>query len=131
MSFSAELIIEGKPYKVRSFSWGVQQTADVIGRPDARIQGGQLQIELDSVADEALHHWALDDAKKMSGSIQVMASDNARSTRQEIRFEDAYCVGLGKQFDGSASNIGMTMRLSLSANKLICGQLEVDNKWPV
>jgi hypothetical protein len=130
MSFSAVFIVNSKKYSVRSFEWGVQQNTDVVGRPDACVQGGQLQVELDSEADETLHHWALDDTKKMSGELVVYAADSL-ARRKTIRFEDAYCVGLSKLFDGSASAQGMTMTLTLSANKLVCGEATLDNKWPV
>ncbi len=130
MSFSAALIIANKSYTVRHFSWGVQQNTDVVGRPDARVQGGQLVVELDSEPDETLNHWALDDTKKMSGELAVFSADNRLSRRKTIRFEDAYCVGLSKLFDGSASDQGMTMTLTLSANKLSSGEVTIDNKWP-
>jgi hypothetical protein len=130
MSFSAALIVNNKHYSIRRFSWGIQQNTDVVGRPDARVQGGQLQVELDSEPDEVLHHWALDDTKKMSGEVVVFAADNRLARRKTIRFEDAYCVGLGKQFDGSASEMGMTMTLTLSANRLSNGEVTLDNKWP-
>ena len=130
MSFSAALIIANKSYTVRHFSWGVQQNTDVVGRPDARVQGGQLVVELDSEPDETLNHWALDDTKKMSGELAVFSADNRLSRRKTIRFEDAYCVGLSKMFGGSASDLGMTMTLTLSANKLSSGEVTLDNKWP-
>ena len=130
MSFSASLVLDGKSYTVRRFDWGVQQNTDVVGRPDARVQGGRLQVELDSEPDEALHHWALDDTKKMSGELVVYAANNRFSRRKTILFEDAYCVGLSKQFDGSASDQGMTMTLTISANKLSSGEVTLDNKWP-
>lgn len=130
MSFSAALIIDNKSYTVRHFTWGVQQNTDVVGRPDARVQGGRLQVELDSEPDETLHHWALDDTKKMSGELVVFAADNRFSRRKTIHFEDAYCVGLSKLFDGTASDQGMTMTLTLSANKLSSGEVTLDNKWP-
>ena len=130
MSFSAALIVDSKNYTVRRFSWGVRQNTDVVGRPDARVQGGQLQVELDSEADEMLHHWALDDTKKMSGELVVFADNNRYSRRKTIRFEDAYCIGLSKRFDGSASDQGMTMTLSLSANRLSSGEVTLDNHWP-
>lgn len=130
MSFSAALIIANKSYTVRHFSWGVQQNTDVVGRPEARVQGGQLVVELDSEPDETLHHWALDDTKKMSGELAVFSADNRLSRRKTIRFEDAYCVGLSKLFDGSASDQGMTMTLTLSANKMSSGEVTLDNKWP-
>ncbi len=131
MSFSAAFIVNGKSYVVRRFSWGVQQQTDVVGRPDARVQGGQLQVELDSEPDETLHHWALDDTKRMSGEVVVFAADNRFVRRKTITFTDAYCVGLSKLFDGSASAQGMTMTLTLSADKLQSGEVTLDNHWPL
>ena len=94
MSFSAELIVNNKHYSVRRFNWGLQQNTDLVGRPDARVQGGRLRVELDAEPDETLHHWALDDTKKMSGELAVYAADNRFSRRKTIAFEDAFCVGL-------------------------------------
>ena len=131
MSFSAALLVNGKSYVVRRFAWGLRQQTDVVGRPDARVQGGQLQVELDSEPDEALHHWALDDTKQLSGELVVFADDNFLVRRKTISFADAYCVGLRKLFDGSASTQGMTMTLTLSANQLRSGEVMLDNHWPL
>ncbi|MCC3158601.1 hypothetical protein LJ737_15230 [Hymenobacter sp. 15J16-1T3B] len=131
MSFSAALIVNSKQYPIRRFVWGVQQNTDAVGRPDARVQGGHLQVELDSEPDDALHHWALDDAKTMNGEVVVFSADNAFSRRKTIQFEDAYCVGLSKRFDGSAADHAMTMTLTLSANRLSIGEVELDNEWPL
>lgn len=116
MSFSAALTVNGKSYVVRRFRWGVRQNTDVMGRPDARIQAGQLQVELDSEPDDVLHHWALDDTNLMDGEITVFAADDGDVRRKRIKFEDAYCIGLSKRFDGSGSNQGMTMTLTLGAS---------------
>lgn len=133
MSFSAKLFIDGSEtdYVVRRFSWSLRQQTDVVGRPDARVQGGQLQVEVDSQPDELVHHWALDDTKKMSGRLVVAAADDASVARKIITFTDAYCIGMSKQFDGSASVQSMTMTLTLSADKLKSGSIELDNKWPL
>ena len=130
MAFSASFLVNGISYAVRSFRWGLQQNTDVVGRPDAQVHGGQLEVELDSRPDDTLHHWALQDTKKMNCELIVWAADNSSSSLKKIQFEDAYCVGLTKVFDGSGSGHGMTMTLTLSANKLTCGQVVHDNKWP-
>jgi hypothetical protein len=131
MSFEADLIIAGEAtYSVRRFSWGLQQGTDVVGRAEARVQGGQLEVELDSVANELLHHWALDDTKKLNGELIVYADDKRGAIRKTITFTDAYCVGLRKNFDGSASTLGMTMTLSLSADQLSSGTVALHNHWP-
>ena len=130
MAFSAKLFIDGTDFTVRRFSWSLRQQTDLVGRPDARVQGGQLLVEVDSVPDELVHHWALDDTKKMSGHILVKSDDNASTARKTIVFTDAYCMGLSKQFDGSASTQSMTMTLTLSANKIQRGGVLLDNQWP-
>lgn len=131
MSFSAKLFIDGAAtHTVRRFSWSLRQQTDLVGRPDARVQGGQLLIEVDSQPDEVLHHWALDDTKKLSGRILVEADDDASAARKTIIFSDAYCIGLTKQFDGSASTQSMTMTLTLSADKIQSGSVTLDNQWP-
>ena len=131
MSFSAKLFIDGAAtHTVRRFSWSLRQQTDLVGRPDARVQGGQLQIEVDSLPDEVVHHWALDDTKKLSGRILVEADDDASAARKTIIFSDAYCIGLSKQFDGSASTQSMTMTLTLSADKIQSGSVTLDNQWP-
>ena len=131
MAFSAALILANKSYTVRHFNWGVQQNTDAMGRPDARVQGGQFTVELDSEPDEILQHWALDDTKKMSGELVVFSAANRLARRKTIRFEEAFCVGLSKAFDGSASDQGMTMTLTVSANKLGSGEVMLNNNWPV
>jgi hypothetical protein len=131
MSFSAELFIDGAAtHTVRRFSWSLRQQTDLLGRPDARVQGGQIQVEVDSMPDELVHHWALDDTKKMSGRIVVAAADDSSAARKTIIFSDAYCISLSKQFDGSASTQSMTMTLTLSANKIQSGGVLLDNQWP-
>ena len=133
MSFSASLIVDGSdtPFVVRRFSWGLRQQTDLVGRPDARVQGGQLQVEVDSVPDEVLHHWALDDTKRLSGKLVVASADDASVARRTISFTDAYCIGLSKLFDGSASTQPMTMTLTLSADKIQSGGVTLDNQWPL
>ncbi len=129
MSFSATLTINNKDYTLRRFSWSVEQHADEMGRPEARVRAGRLEVELDSEPDETLHHWATDHTKRLNGEILVIAPDNQLSRRKTIVFEDACCVGLNKYFDGSASAQSMVMRLTISARRLSCGEVELDNKW--
>lgn len=129
MSFTATLVVQGESFNVRRFSWEVSQGTDAINRPDALVRGGQLSIELDSEPSDLLHFWALDDTKQFGGKLQVLESDS-RAVRKTIEFVDAYCTGLSKHFDGSGSTQSMTMTLSLSADKLLCGEMTIHNDWP-
>lgn len=129
MSFKATLVVQGEEFNVRRFNWEVSQRTDALNRPEAVVQGGQLRIELDSRPSDLLHFWALDDTKQFSGEVLVLEAAGG-SVRKTIEFTDAYCVGLSKRFDGSGSTQSMIMTLSLSADKLVCGEMTIHNEWP-
>ena len=129
MSFEAKLVVQGEEFKVLRFSWGVRQNTDAINRPDAHVQGGQLLVELDSQPSDLLQFWALDNTKRLGGKL-LISKDDSNAVRKTIEFMDAYCVGLSKQFDSYGSASGMVMTLSLSADKLVCGQMTLHNDWP-
>lgn len=129
MSFTAQLVVQEEPYVINNFSWSLGQGTDTLGRPEARVHGGELHVEVDSQSDDTLHHWALDNTKKLEGQLLIIESDS-EAVRCTIEFKDAFCTGLRKNFDGSGSSKGMTMSLSLSADKLVSGEVKVDNEWP-
>ena len=129
MSFSAEFIVGADSFVVRRFSWALAQNADALNRPDAQVQGGQLLVELDSQPSDTLQFWALDDAKRFDGQLHIL-DDDGMSVRKRIVFQDASCIGFQKHFDGSGSAQGMLMTLTLSANRLLSGEMTIDNEWP-
>lgn len=129
MSFKAHLVVQEQPYVINNFSWSLGQSTDTLGRPEARVQGGELHVEVDSQPDDTLHHWALDNTKKLEGELLILESDS-EAVRRTIKFQDAFCTGLRKNFDGSGSSKGMAMSLTLSADKLVSDEVKVDNEWP-
>ncbi len=129
MSFEAELIVQDEVFTVRRFNWAISQNTDALNRPDALVQGGQLHVELDSQPNDTLHFWALDNTKQFAGKLNVFES-GSKVVRKKIKFSGAYCVGLSKRFDGSGSDKSMVMTLSISADKLVCGEMTIQNDWP-
>ncbi len=107
----------------------MSQQTDELGRPDARVHGGTVELELDSQPNELLEHWALHDTKRLDGLVQVLAADQ-QAVQNELRFFGACCVGLTKHYQDAHSQRGMTMDLRLSANRLQYGEAELDNRWP-
>ncbi len=131
MSFKATITVFGEiPFNVRRFKWEVSQNTDVINRPDAYVQGGQLEVELDSRPSDVVQVWALDDTKKLDVTLKVYKGDDSNSVRKLIEFKDAYCVGLNKEFDCTGNKTSMIMTLKLSADKLIYGEMIINNEWP-
>jgi hypothetical protein len=129
MSFSAYLLVESETFTVRSFHWAIKQHTDELGRPAARVEGGTIDITLDSQPNETLHFWAIDNTKRFDGVLNVLEEDS-QAIRDQLKFFGAYCVGLNKQFQDANSTPGMTMHLTLSADKLEYGEVAIDNKWP-
>ncbi len=129
MSFKAELVVQGQTFAVRHFQWAIRQHTDELGRPDARVHGGTLELELAAQPSELLEHWALNDTHRLDGMVIVLEPDSP-TVRDKVKFFGAYCVGFEKNFQDAHAVGGMTMRLSLSANKLQYDEVEIDNKWP-
>ena len=129
MSFSANLVIENETFAVRSFHWAIKQQTDDLGRPAARVEGGTIDITLDSQPNEKLHYWAIDDTKRFDGVLNVLEEDS-QAIRDQLTFVGAHCIGLSKQFQDTNSLQGMTMHLTLSAAELHYGEVLIDNKWP-
>lgn len=129
MSFSAYLVVENQTFAVRNFHWAIKQRTDELGRPAARVEGGTLEITIDSQPNETLHFWAIDDTKHFDGVLNVLEADS-QAIRDQLKFFGAHCIGLTKQFQDINSAHGMLMHLTLSADKLHLGEIVIDNKWP-
>jgi len=135
MSFKALLIVQKESFNVRRFDWEVHQNTDAINRPDAYVHGGTLNLELDSEPSDLLQSWALADTIKLEVTLKVFKADGV-GERKLIRFSDAYCVEFSKRFNSlgtgndTLTKQSMVMFLTVSANKLICGEMTIDNQWP-
>lgn len=129
MSFHAQLTVQDEVFTLLHLSWTIGQHTDELGRPSAYVHGGTLEIELDAQPSEVLHFWAVSDTKRFDGVIDVFEPDSP-VVRDRLMFFDASCVLLGKQFQDAHSSQGMTMRLTISANKLQFKEMTLDNKWP-
>ena len=129
MSFYAQLLVQEEVFTVSQVSWSLDQATDVLGRPDAQVRGGTVEIELAAQPSEVLHFWATDDTKRFDGVLTFFEADRA-AVRDRLAFFEAHCVRLSKHFQDANASRGMTMRLTLSANKLRFGEVEIHNNWP-
>ena len=129
MSFRAELVIQDEIFVVRQFSWAISQQTDQLGRPDARVHGGTLELTLDAPPSDLLQDWARSHTKRLNGRVQVYEADSA-TVRDVVSFFAAHCTSLHRDFQDAHAAQGMTMVLALSANKLQYAKMEVHNRWP-
>lgn len=93
------------------------------------MQGGTLELELDTQPSEVLHFWATDDTKRYNGVVNVFEADS-EIVRDKLAFFDAHCVRFSKHLQPSSTVGSMTTQLTLSANKLQFGETEIHNHWP-
>ena len=129
MSFKAELVVEDQTFTVRQFSWAVSQQTDQLGRPDARVHGGTLELTLDAPPSDLLQGWARSHTRRLDGVVNVY-EDDKNAIRDVVRFFAAHCTSFHRDFQDAHAAQGMTTVLSLSANKIQYAELEVHNRWP-
>ncbi len=121
--------LEGKTYLLNRLSLEISQAVDSVGRPSSSTKGGKIRLEMDSVDDDTITDWMVNAHKKLNGKVVFYKIDEA-SKLKELKFEDAYCVEMLEKFDGTSSSEGMTMQLTISAEKLSIGSVEISNDWP-
>ena len=129
MSFKAVLVVEEESFSVLRFEWAFSQQTDELGRPTSRVEGGILRLELDAPPSELLSQWAHSNNKQLDGVLNIYEADRA-SVRDQVKFFAAHCVQFSKHFQDAHATQGLILKLTLSANKLRFGELEVDNRWP-
>ena len=129
MSFNVQLIVQDEIFRVRQFNWSFSQETDELGRADSNVQGGSIEIEIEAQPNAVLHFWAANHTKRFDGVVTVSEDDRA-TVRDRLEFFDTYCVMLSKHFQDASATESMTMRLTLSANKLRFAEVEIDNRWP-
>lgn len=126
-SFAATFELDGKEYDVLSCVYSFGQATDEKGRPASDVQGGTINLQIASPEDSSVLGWMIDPYAKKKGSIIFKRIDQD-SKLKELKFEDAYCVGLSESFSANSSS-QMTMSLNISAKKITVGDASHDMKW--
>lgn len=129
MSFEAELRLEGNTYRLNGLSLDISQEVDDLGRPASASQGGIIKLEMDALKDETIVDWVMDPNKQLGGTITFYRTDET-SKLKEISFENAYCTELREKYLGAAFADRLITLLTISAEKVSIGSVEMDNQWP-
>ncbi|MEL6671119.1 MAG: type VI secretion system tube protein TssD [Bacteroidota bacterium] len=128
MSFNATLKLDSGEYRVLHCSYSLQRDIDFSGRPSSDVRGGTITVEIESSGDTSFFEWMTNPFTQQSGSI-VFKKRNEDSTMKEMKFTDAYLVGLDESYDAVGDN-PMTERLTFSAKTIALGNGEHENDWP-
>lgn len=127
MPFKAELALEGNSYFLNSVTFQIDQAIDKFGRPSSIAKGGKIDIELFTVEDDVIIDWMVHPVKTLNGSINLYEADNETKLK-EIQFENGYCIEYTEIFEQSTSE-NLVTKLTISAEKLSIGNIDLDNQW--
>jgi len=127
MLSKAELVLEGNTYALNSVSFEIGQDLDHFGRPSSMPKGGKIEIELNTVEDDVLFDWMVRTEKMLNGSISLYEADN-ETRLKELKFENALCIAYTEVFE-EAMEENLVTRLTISAEKLSIGNIDLDNAW--
>lgn len=127
MPFKAELALEGNTYYLNSVSFQIVQAIDKFGRPSSVAKGGKIDIELFTIEDDVIFDWMVHPVKTLNGSINLYEADNETKLK-EIQFENGYCIEYTEVFEQSGVE-NLVTKLTISAEKLSIGNIDLDNQW--
>jgi hypothetical protein len=127
MGPKVELILDENTYLLNSLSYEIDQAVDKFGRPSSISKGGKIEIELYSVDNDVIFDWMIHPRKTINGTINLYEGDNETKLK-EIKFENAYCIDYTESFDQIMGDFLVT-KLTISAEKLTIGSVDLDNQW--
>lgn len=130
MAQEANLIIEGKTWRVLRCSWTMTQDFNhSTGKIQSKVKGGQINLIVPSGENLSLSNFVwqymIDPYKKCSGSIQFPKSD-ADAIYKELKFTDAYMIEMTETYDDGS---GMNQQFLLTAKELSIDGATHKNDW--
>ncbi len=128
-SFRGMLLLAGQEFPLVQCSYEFSQATSERGRVVAKVRSGLLVLHLDVPDGDQLLTWANDPHKKLSGSVVFHQTDRP-VVREELAFEDGFCVAYEENFSSGAAPEGAyRCTLHISAARLALGAVAKDNTW--
>lgn len=136
MSFKASILIDGKTWRVLSCQYGFNQPTNLdTGLPMAHVQGGTIDLEIESTGDLTFAAWMLDSRGVKDGTITFYQRDGEQRLK-DIKFKSAFVVSYREDFNNHGDN-PMTERVTISSKELVItssigggGEINHQNYWP-
>jgi hypothetical protein len=129
MSFKARLELGGKKFDLLHCSYTFRREVDAKGRPSSGVNGGTVQLEVESTDDTSVLDSMVGNVYKAIKGKVVFQKRDEDAKMKELEFEDAYIIQYSEALDSVGSN-PMTINFVLSARKLKIGTVEHENDWP-
>ncbi len=128
MSFKAKLEMFGKKFDVLHCSYSMRRDVDAKGRPSSTVQGGTVQLEVESTEDTSILASMLNVHKGEKGKITFLKRDEDAKMKA-LEVEDAYVIQYSESIDSVGSN-PMTINFVLSARVISVEGVTLKNEWP-
>jgi len=129
MAERAELEMFGKKFDLLHCSYTFNREVDPKGRPSAAVQGGTVQLQVESTEDTSILEAMLATNKGTKGTITFQKRDEKGAKMKALTVENAYIVQYAESLDSTGGN-PMTISFVLSARKLSIGNAVHENDWP-
>lgn len=128
--FKAVLKVEGEEFAVLKCSYVLDRDTDQTGRPSTDVRGGKVTIQIESSQNTLFYDWVINPYAQKGGEIEFYKR-NDPSPSKVLKFEEAYMVEYGEDFDvvGSNKEQPMVETFTVSARKLTLGGT-FEKKWP-
>ena len=128
MAFRADLEVDEMKFRVLDFTYNFHSPRDVAsGQATGRLIAGTLTFEVEVTAVNALWDYMITNRLVAKGKIVFKKSDEDSPLRT-ISFEQAFVVDLTEHFTAIGGQ-PMTMRFTISCEKMVLGGNSVENLW--
>lgn len=123
------MTIDGRDYRLLHCNYSLHRDVDATGRPSSEVKGGTISMEIESTEDTFLWDTLIAQFKTVDGKITFKKRDE-EAKMKELKFELAYVIDYAESFSATGGN-PMTIRFTLSAQRLQLGIEAHENEWPV
>ncbi len=129
MSFLAKLNIDDSEYNVLNFHLGMEQKIGVNGAAVQKPTGGFMTFEVEANSSVDFFDWMVSANKKKDGYITFYRRD-AMSRMRKLEFFDGICFKYDEWYT-SVGESSMSVKIVVSAKKIVMEDVVVENEWAV
>lgn len=128
MSFAATLELDGSSHRVLECDYTLQRSVDFSGRPSSDVNGGTIDVVIESSEDTGFFEWMCEPYTRKTGSITFFKTEEEAALKT-LEFEDAYLIHFQEMINTTGEE-PMRERLRFSAKVISCGGGKHENEWP-
>ncbi|HNQ00429.1 MAG TPA: type VI secretion system tube protein TssD [Bacteroidia bacterium] len=132
---NCELKIEGKIFRVVHCDYAFNQPVDENNRPNGRVLGGKINLEIDSPGSIILIQWMIEHHATKTGEINFLSRRTGRREKT-IKFTEGYVVQYFESYNEFDSN-PTTERVVIAARAIEIttfgdnpGSVNMEQSWP-